>query len=604
MRLFSLMKNALSKSLIETRVTRDHWLKEFTPTWVGLHKHFDAWEKTKTNMRKLHAWIESNDSSAKQKEDFNIMTQLYTAMALEESHDAKYREHLRRFMRGVSFSDLSDDQKTSVRHALAETTTKDWSQEKRQKLNDILWSQNMLEDRFIENLRRDQKDNGIFVDRLGELRALPAAIKKRAKESALKEGIAGWWFEATEENQTAFSKAKIPSAFKKKMTIARNKVGVSSCDKGLSHNGVVLSKISELRREEAALYDKESYGAYAWRGNVFPHPRAMGSFLNKLNRAVKKQPKQKTNLALKKNYSGLTCTPKKAYEMLFSFWEFAFDIQVKETQGVSWLPGVQNFMLYRHGKKVGSVLLDLFKRSGKPSVGLGGFMLDIQRRHRNAEGKLQLPMSYVYMDTPSEAWSHYNVSVFFHEMGHVLHHLSCSSELPYINWDDIEGDAIEWPSLFMEEWAWDPAILSELFGEKGKQICMQYRKGQMSRSLTTGLQVAWVDYKMHASKHPRHDIPALWFNYVKDNIPGGSKLPAQDWARWEHLTIMRGTYIGYLWSEMLSARLYKGVKKEKNQKLALHVFYENVLAHGGRSYAVQSLENWMPGSTKIRFVLD
>lgn len=600
MRVFTTLKNALSRSLIETRSTRVLWLKEFVPSWVGLHHHFDAWELTKTNMRKLHAWIESNHVTENHQKEFNEMIQLFTAMSLEESHDAKYREHLRRFMRNVSFKGLTEDQQNAVRHALSETTTKDWSIEKREKLNSILWSQNMLEDRFIENLRRDQKEHGILVERLGELRRLPIAVRKRAKESALKEGFSGWWFEATEDNHAAFSKSKIPSYYKKKMTIARSKVGVSQVSHEFSHNGVVLSKIAELRREEALLYDKESYGAYAWRGNVFPNPRAMGSFLNKLNQAVKRKKPNKVNLALKKSYNELSCSPSKAYETLFAFWSYAFNIEVKEAKRESWLPNAQHFSVYRNGKKIGSFLLDLFRRESKPSVGLGGFMLDIKRRHKDVSGKVQLPMSYVYMNTSDNAWSHYNVTVFFHEMGHVLHHLSCSSDLPYINWDDIEADAIEWPSLFMEEWAWDNDILDVMFGHEGRNICAQYKKGQLRRSMETGLQVAWVDYKMHASKNPKQDIPELWFNYVKENIPGGSKLPAQDWARWEHLTIMRGTYIGYLWGELLSAKLYKEMKKEKNSKSVWESFYVNVLEQGGRSYSIPALEHWRPESTKIR----
>ena len=600
MKTLNRLKNALSKSLIETRESRVRWLKEFVPTWESLHLHFDAWESAITNMRKFHAWIESNTASEKQHKDFNELVQLYTAMTLEESHDSKYREHLRRFMRNTSFNQLTEDQKNAVRHAMAATTTKDWSLEKREKLNSILWSQNMLEDRFIENLRRDQKENGILVEQLGELRALPLAIRKKAKSAALKEGFSGWWFEASEDNQIAFSKAKISPYYKKKMTLARNKVGVSKDSHDLAHNGAVLSKIAELRREEAVLYDKESYGAYAWKGNVFPNPRAMGGFLNRLNTAIKKKVPEKTNLSLKKSYNALLCKPQDAYKTLFAFWSFAFGFDIKEIRQESWLPEAQHFGVYRHGVKIGSFLLDLFKRENKPVVGLGGFMLDIKRRHKNANGKIQLPMSYVFMNTSEVAWSHDEVAVFFHEMGHVLHHLACTADLPYINWDDVESDAIEWPSLFMEEWAWDGDILRSLFGEEGCQICQQYKRGQLRRSMSTGLQVAWVDYKMHASKNPKEDIPELWFNYVKKNIPGGAKLPSQDWARWEHLTIMRGTYIGYLWGELLSAKLYKEVKRSKTPKEIWHSFYINVLETGGRSYAVAALENWKPDVTKIR----
>ena len=109
---------------------------------------------------------------------------------------------------------------------------------------------------------------------------------------------------------------------------------------------------------------------------------------------------------------------------------------------------------------IGGFYFDLFARSGKRG---GAWMSGFQARYRyDNEGYEQLPVCFMVGNfTPALAGkpnllTHDEVLTLFHEFGHGLHHL-----LAQVNVGDVAGvngvewDAVELPSQFMENWAWD-----------------------------------------------------------------------------------------------------------------------------------------------------
>ena len=58
---------------------------------------------------------------------------------------------------------------------------------------------------------------------------------------------------------------------------------------------------------------------------------------------------------------------------------------------------------------------------------------------------------------------HADVETFFHEFGHLLHHVLGG----HTRWAGHRGVATEWdfveaPSQMLEEWVWDPAVLADV----------------------------------------------------------------------------------------------------------------------------------------------
>src|SRR3546814_8567608 len=91
-------------------------------------------------------------------------------------------------------------------------------------------------------------------------------------------------------------------------------------------------------------------------------------------------------------------------------------------------------------------------------------------RFRDAD-RLHLPIAYLTTnfappagDRPSLV-THNDVVTLFHEFGHVLHHLLTEVDLPSIGGiSGVEWDAVELPSQFMENFAWDRDTLIGLSG--------------------------------------------------------------------------------------------------------------------------------------------
>ncbi|HEX7742050.1 MAG TPA: M3 family metallopeptidase, partial [Sphingobium sp.] len=149
--------------------------------------------------------------------------------------------------------------------------------------------------------------------------------------------------------------------------------------------------------------------------------------------------------------------------------ERLFGVRLVEREDVStWHPDVLFYdVLDADGAIVAGVYLDLFARAGKR----GGAWMDVCRaRFRDAD-RFHRPIAYLTTNFAPPAGerpsllTHNDVVTLFHEFGHVLHHLLTEVDLPSIGGiSGVEWDAVELPSQFMENFAWDRDTLISLSG--------------------------------------------------------------------------------------------------------------------------------------------
>ncbi len=123
-------------------------------------------------------------------------------------------------------------------------------------------------------------------------------------------------------------------------------------------------------------------------------------------------------------------------------------------------PSVQVYEARRDGEVLGLLYFDLLHRPGKMH---GSY----QFQYREAEsfrGKV-LPVSGVYSSFPPPPegqpvllpWEYANV--FFHEFGHALHMLHCTSTYRSLGSQHVAWDFVELPSLLNERWLRDRELL-------------------------------------------------------------------------------------------------------------------------------------------------
>jgi oligopeptidase A len=161
-------------------------------------------------------------------------------------------------------------------------------------------------------------------------------------------------------------------------------------------------------------------------------------------------------------------------EGLFGLCQRLFGIRIVAADGEAplWHPDVRYFRIHEAvpagGDAVGQALaafyLDPYSRPGSKRG--GAWMDECLCRHRSADGSLVLPVAYLICnqsppvgDTPS-LMTFQEVETLFHEFGHGLQHMLTTVERPQAaGINNVEWDAVELPSQFMENWCYDRATL-------------------------------------------------------------------------------------------------------------------------------------------------
>ncbi len=153
---------------------------------------------------------------------------------------------------------------------------------------------------------------------------------------------------------------------------------------------------------------------------------------------------------------------------LFSTAKRLFGVKVRAADGEVpvWHPDVRFFRIANEaGKDIAAFYLDPYSR---PADKRGGAWMDnALDRKRLSDGTWRLPVAYLVCnqtapvgDTPS-LMTFREVETLFHEFGHGLQHMLTRVEhLEAAGINNVEWDAVELPSQFMENWCYHaPTVL-------------------------------------------------------------------------------------------------------------------------------------------------
>lgn len=287
---------------------------------------------------------------------------------------------------------------------------------------------------------------------------------------------------------------------------------------------------------------------------------------------------------------------------------FGVTIQASEEEVPVWHPDVQFFrVLDESGTAIASFYLDAYSRPAEKRG--GAWMADCLNRGQeliNGQKSLRLPVAYLICnqtppvgDQPSLMTS-YEVTTLFHEFGHGLQHL-----LTTVNYsgaagiNNVEWDAVELPSQFMENWCYDPTTLFSLAkhyqtGETLPQA--EYEKILATRNFMTGsamlrqINFSLLDLELHHRYRP--DGPET-IEQIGDRLAKITTIlpPLPENAflcSFGHIFAggYAAGYYSYKWAEVLSADAFAafeevGLDNEAAVQTTGKRFRETVLALGG-----------------------
>ncbi|MEE8118077.1 MAG: M3 family metallopeptidase, partial [Gammaproteobacteria bacterium] len=272
-----------------------------------------------------------------------------------------------------------------------------------------------------------------------------------------------------------------------------------------------------------------------------------------------------------------------------------------------WHRDVQLFELFDHNNdRLGHLYTDLFARKGKRS---GAWMDEYCNRYR-VNGDLQTPVAFLVCNfSPSGSQgeallTHDNVITLFHEFGHCLHHLLTQIEYPSVaGINGVEWDAVELPSQFHENFAWERKTLcavsrhvstGETLPDDMITRLLAARNFQSALFLLRQLEFALFDIELHS----RNDGPGAlqtWREVRKrvavNTLPDYHRFPNS----FSHIFAggYAAGYYGYLWAEVLANDAYYNVVHSNNPRAEARRFRSIVLAQGGSRPAAELFQELM-----------
>ena len=236
----------------------------------------------------------------------------------------------------------------------------------------------------------------------------------------------------------------------------------------------------------------------------------------------------------------------------------------------------------------GYFYLDLFPREGK--YGHAAVFPFISK------SDVTLPVAAMACNFAKDFMNFDELETFFHEFGHVMHHISSRSTISDTASFTCEGDFVETPSQMFEEWCYIPKTLKMISPEIDDEIIYKIniqRKLLQGYHYTRQVLLATMDMHFHSNKYDGSSF-AVVKDFTKELIGFDVMEGTNDIASFGHL--MHGYdagYYGYMWSLAYAKDLFSAFQgKEVDPELGQR-FKEQVLSQGSIRSSMDSVREFL-----------
>jgi oligopeptidase A len=439
---------------------------------------------------------------------------------------------------------------------------------------------------------------------------------------------------------------------------------VTRASSGEQDNGPLIDRILALRQEKAQLLGYGSFAEVSLAAKMAPDVAAVEKLLGELREVAR--PRARAELeeleayARRKTHEGdlkhlnlwdvgfwaerlreeryaYTDEELRPYfalprvlEGLFSTVKRLFGVTVRAADGEApvWHKDVRFFRVADEGgQDIAAFYLDPFSR---PATKRGGAWMDSALgRKRLPDGKVRLPVAYLVCNgTPPVGerpalLTFREVETLFHEFGHGLQHMLTRvdhAEAAGIN--NVEWDAVELPSQFMENWCFHEETLEGMarHWETGevlpKHLQQRIRDGRNYRAASMTLRqvyFATLDLELHHRYRPGQgqSVTAVQQRVAKDNTVL-APLPEDRFLNgFTHIFAggYAAGYYSYKWAEVLSADAFSafeeaGLDEPKALAETGRRFRDTVLALGGSQHPLEVFQAFRGRGPSTRPLLE
>jgi oligopeptidase A len=557
---------------------------------------------------------------------------------------------------GPAWKDLDGAQQRIVAGALrdAELSGVGLSGEPKKRFQQIELELAELSTRFMNNVLDETKAFSMVLTTEDEIAGLPPTLLSATAQG---EGGAGPW------NITLDAPVFLPFMEHSRRRDLREKLyraNVTRASSGERNNLPVLETILRLRQEKAAILGRASFAEVSLASKMAPGVAAVDKLLAELREAAlpraraehdelrayarEKSDDPKLELALwdvyfwaerlreeRYAYSDEELRPyfslPKVLEGLFATAKRLFEVDVYPADGKAsvWDATVRYFRIVDSaGRDVASFFLDPYSR---PANKRGGAWMDVAlSRKRRDDGSVRLPVAYLVCnqttpvgDKPS-LMTFREVETLFHEFGHGLQHMLTTVDYAGASGlNNVEWDAVELPSQFMENWCYTADTMKALArhyltGEALPQALFDkivaarnYRAGS-----TTLRQVyfATLDLALHREAMTR-SVLELTRDVAEKNTVLAPLREDRFLCSFSHIFAggYAAGYYSYKWAEVLSADAFgafreSGLDDPRAVLATGQRFRKTVLAEGGSRHPMDVFREFRGREPSTRPLLE
>ncbi|MCX7592397.1 MAG: M3 family metallopeptidase [Fischerella sp.] len=524
--------------------------------------------------------------------------------------------------------------------------------EARERFNAIQMELAELSTKFSNNVLDATKAFSLMLTKKEEVDGLPPSLLSLAAQAARDAGEEN----ATPEKGPWCITLDLPSYYpfmqystRRDLREVLYKAYITRASSGNLDNNPLIERVLELRQELAELLGYKTYAEVSLASKMAPSVEAVEKLLEELRRAsydaALKELAELKAFAVNKGAAeaddlrhwdipfwaerqreekfAFTAEELRPYfplpqvlDGLFGLVKRLFGVTVTPADGQApvWHEDVRYFQIADEtGSAIAYFYLDPYSR---PAEKRGGAWMDICINRgkviENGVKKTRLPVAYLVcnqtppVDGKPSLMTFAEVETLFHEFGHGLHHMLTKvdySAAAGIN--NVEWDAVELPSQFMENWCYDRATL---FGmakhyETGEPLPEHYyqkllaAKNYMSGSATLRqVHFSLLDLELHYRYRPGgNETPKDVRDRIAKTTTVMPPLPEDSFlCAFGHIFAggYAAGYYSYKWAEVLSADAFAafeevGLENEQAVKAIGKRYRDTVLALGGSKHPME-----------------
>jgi oligopeptidase A len=499
--------------------------------------------------------------------------------------------------------------------------------ERKQRFRELMQELARAQSKFEENVLDATQDWTLEIEDEGELAGMPAGAVARAAATARSRGLDGWLLTLDEPNYFAVLQHAESDSLRRQFYEAWT---TRASDRGPSaprfDNSALMDEILALRHETAELLGFSSYAELSLATKMAADPGEVLAFLRDL--AARYRPAAAREFEELEQFAGRRLEAwdmsfyaerlrrerhsvsqeamrpyfplPKVVEGMFAVASRLYGLSFEKRDGIStWNPEVRYYAISDSGgREIAGFYLDPCAREGKRG---GAWMHDCISR-KGFGGTRVIPVAQLVCNfTPPVGdapplLTHSDVVTLFHEFGHGLHFMLTQVDYPSIGGiAGVPWDAVELPSQFMEQYAWQPEVLPLISAhvDTGAPLPTgMLEKLLASRVFHAGLasvrqlEFALFDFRLHTEYRPDHG--GRVYEILEEVRAEVAVTRFPEWNRFAHafMHIFSGGYAAgyysYKWAEVLAADAFSAFEDTGvfDATVALR-FLDSILSRGG-----------------------